>query len=214
MDYTKFNLDEWDRREHYLAFTNFATCAFSMTSEVDITGLIPWVKDKNYKFYPTMIYLVASVVNQFKEFQMDVRDGELIVWNQRNPCYTIFHKDKETFSSLWSDYDSDLELFISNYERDYQAYKNDSRYFPKGNIPPNLFYISAIPWVTFSSFNLHFPTIDMLYAPTFTMGKYFERDGCVILPIAIQIHHAVADGFHVARFFNTLQGDIRSLIQS
>jgi chloramphenicol O-acetyltransferase type A len=39
----------------------------------------------------------------------------------------------------------------------------------------------------------------------FTLGKYYPQDGKVLLPVAIQIHHAVCDGFHVARLFNELQ---------
>ena len=39
----------------------------------------------------------------------------------------------------------------------------------------------------------------------FTMGKYFERDGKRMLPLAIQVHHAVCDGYHVGLFVEKLQ---------
>ena len=44
--------------------------------------------------------------------------------------------------------------------------------------------------------------------PIFTMGKYFERDGKRLLPLAIQVHHAVCDGYHVGLFVETLQDQI------
>ena len=44
--------------------------------------------------------------------------------------------------------------------------------------------------------------------PIFTMGKYFERDGKRMLPLAIQVHHAVCDGYHVGMFVERLQGYI------
>jgi chloramphenicol O-acetyltransferase type A len=37
------------------------------------------------------------------------------------------------------------------------------------------------------------------------LGKYYEQDGKVLLPLAVQVHHSVCDGFHVARMFNELQ---------
>ncbi|HGH4633383.1 TPA: CatA-like O-acetyltransferase, partial [Enterobacter kobei] len=43
------------------------------------------------------------------------------------------------------------------------------------------------------------------FAPMFTLGKYYEQEGRVLLPLAVQVHHSVCDGFHVARFFNELQ---------
>ncbi|WP_307325883.1 CatA-like O-acetyltransferase [Microbacterium sp. SORGH_AS_0862] len=34
------------------------------------------------------------------------------------------------------------------------------------------------------------------------MGRYAEREGRLLLPLAVQIHHAVADGFHTALLIN------------
>ena len=41
--------------------------------------------------------------------------------------------------------------------------------------------------------------------PIFTMGKYQEENGRTLLPLAIQVHHGVCDGFHLCRFVNSLQ---------
>lgn len=38
-----------------------------------------------------------------------------------------------------------------------------------------------------------------------TLGKYYEEDGKILLPLAVQVHHAVCDGFHICRFVNELQ---------
>ena len=38
--------------------------------------------------------------------------------------------------------------------------------------------------------------------------KYFEREGKRMLPLAIQVHHAVCDGYHVGVFVERLQGYI------
>ena len=48
----------------------------------------------------------------------------------------------------------------------------------------------------------------VILLPIFTMGKYFERDGKRLLPLAIQVHHAVCDGYHVGVFVEKLQGYI------
>jgi chloramphenicol O-acetyltransferase type A len=43
------------------------------------------------------------------------------------------------------------------------------------------------------------------FAPMFTLGKYYTQGDKVLLPLAVQVHHAVCDGFHVARLINELQ---------
>ncbi|HHQ4522109.1 TPA: CatA-like O-acetyltransferase, partial [Aeromonas veronii] len=46
---------------------------------------------------------------------------------------------------------------------------------------------------------------DDYFAPVFTMAKFQQEDNRVLLPVSVQVHHAVCDGFHAARFINTLQ---------
>lgn len=36
------------------------------------------------------------------------------------PCYTIFHKDTETFLNIWTVYCKDYEEFCKMYENDLQ----------------------------------------------------------------------------------------------
>ncbi|MGL5477659.1 MAG: CatA-like O-acetyltransferase, partial [Clostridium sp.] len=37
------------------------------------------------------------------------------------------------------------------------------------------------------------------------MGKYYKENEKYLLPLAIQVSHAVCDGFHVCRLINELQ---------
>jgi len=52
---------------------------------------------------------------------------------------------------------------------------------------------------------MQFASLHNLFTPIVTLGKYFERDGKVYIPVAIQLHHAVCDGFHAGRFMTELQ---------
>lgn len=66
-----------------------------------------------------------------------------------------------------------------------------------------------IPWSTFEGFHLNLQKGYNYLTPIFTIGKYYEEEK-IILPLAIQVHHAVCDGFHVCRFVNELQDLINS----
>lgn len=203
--YKKVDIDKWNRKEHYEVFKTYAQCVFSMTTEVDITQLLAFTRKNGYKFYPVMIHAIAQVVNQYPEFRMAMKDGELVEWDKANPSYTIFHKETETFSSLWSIYEEDLDEFISNFDADQETFGDQLSYFPKGGLIENLFFISAIPWTTFTSFNIQLASIDHAFTPMFTLGKYTTAEEKTTVPVAIQVHHAICDGFHIARFMNKLQ---------
>lgn len=82
--------------------------------------------------------------------------------------------------------------------------------FGKPDVPDNCFTVSMIPCVSFEGFNLNLQKGYDYLLPIFTMGKYYEENGRILLPLAIQVHHAVCDGFHVCRFINELQELINS----
>lgn len=40
--------------------------------------------------------------------------------------------------------------------------------------------------------------------PIFTIGRYFEPDGRTVMPLAVHVHHASAEGFHTARLVDDI----------
>ena len=98
--------------------------------------------------------------------------------------------------------------FLKSYEEDSRKYSTSTRYAPKEGTPANSFNISMVPWVEFTNFNTNVFDDGKFLLPIFTMGKYFERDGKRLLPLAIQVHHAVCDGYHVGVFVEKLQSYI------
>jgi len=79
---------------------------------------------------------------------------------------------------------------------------------PKPNEPDNTFPVSMIPWESFEGFNLNLKNGYDYLLPIFTIGKFFSEAGRTMIPIAIQVHHAVCDGFHLCRFI----GELRKLL--
>ena len=75
----------------------------------------------------------------------------------------------------------------------------------------NFFDVSCLPWVKYSHFDVHVFDEGIFLAPVITWGKYEIEQGKYHLPLTMNIHHAVADGFHLSRFFIEVQELINSL---
>lgn len=79
-----------------------------MTIKLDITR----IKKENRKLYPAMLYYITTVVNRHEEFRTALnKNGEPGFYSEMFPSYTVFHKDTETFSELWTEYDLDYDTF-------------------------------------------------------------------------------------------------------
>jgi chloramphenicol O-acetyltransferase type A len=41
--------------------------------------------------------------------------------------------------------------------------------------------------------------------PILTIGKYFQREAQVWMPLAVQVHHGLVDGIHVGMLFKQVR---------
>ena len=207
MDYTIINRDTWERKEYFEHYLSAVPCTYSMTVKLDITN----IQQKGLKLYPTMLYLLTTVINQHEQFRMALNDrDELLLYANMEPCYTVFHKETETFSNIWTSYSSDYATFCNRYEEDIARYGNVKQFIAKPNTPENSFTVSMIPWTTFDAFNLNVSGFRYLI-PIFTIGKFFKESDHFYLPLAVQVHHAVCDGFHICCFINDVQSQINAM---
>ena len=148
----------------------------------------------------------TTILNRHEEFRTALdKNGQVGVFSEMLPCYTIFHKETETFSSIWTEFTADYTEFLQNYQKDIDAYGERKGMFAKPNPPENTFPVSMIPWTSFEGFNLNLKKGYDYLLPIFTFGKYYEDGGKYYIPLSIQVHHAVCDGFHVCRFLDELQ---------
>jgi chloramphenicol O-acetyltransferase type A len=62
-----------------------------------------------------------------------------------------------------------------------------------------------IPWSSFTAFNLNINNGGDFLLPIITGGKYSQIKAEWFLPVSLQIHHAVCDGYHASVFMNDFQ---------
>lgn len=101
-----------------------------------------------------------------------------------------------------------MKHFVNHIKRDIDEFGSINKMEAKPNTPNNTFPVSMIPWVSFKGFDLNLQKRYDYLLPIFTMGKYYEESGKYIIPLSIQAHHAVCDGFHLCRFINELKSFI------
>ena len=202
MAFQLIDIENWGRKEYYEHFIRDVVCTFSVTVNLDITCL------KGQRLYPAMIWLLTKTVNEMPEFRTSLTQQGLGIYDSMHPMYTTFNQESKTFSGIWSYYSPLYSTFLENYRADVAQYSKSTRYAPKEGTPENAFNISMVPWLEFTSVNLNVFDDGKYLLPIFTMGKFFQRDGKRLLPMAIQVHHAVCDGYHVGLFVEKLQANI------
>lgn len=66
MNFTRIDLNTWNRREHFALYRQQIKCGFSLTTKLDITASRTALTETGYKFYPLMIYLISRLLISFR----------------------------------------------------------------------------------------------------------------------------------------------------
>jgi chloramphenicol O-acetyltransferase type A len=202
MTFRPIDLAAYPRREHYEHFLHLRL-TYSATVSIDISALRLTAKERGIRIYPAQIWMLTTAADHVPEFRMD-RDenGNLGIWDHLEPLYTVMRDASTPFSGLWTPYIPKFGDFYRQCLAQIETYANGSL-LPQGAEPPNALNISSIPWIGFTGFHLHLTTDHLL--PILTIGRHTEQGGDTLMPLAIQVHHAVCDGYHLGRFVEQVQ---------
>ena len=204
MTFNQINRQTWKSNQYFENYMASQT-SFSMTVDIDITDLYEFLKEHHYKLYPALIFMTTKVVNNHIEFRTTFNsENKLGYWSKMLPSYTIFDSVSKEFYVRWleecSSFKEFHKLYLEKQEDSYE--KND---FSEEDMPENCIAISMIPWQSFTGFNLNINNNTNYLLPITTFGKHYIREDKRWLPVSIQVHHAVCDGYHASLFIEELQ---------
>ena len=211
MNYSIIDLNTWERGSLFKFYIDNMRIVMSLTADIDVAPLLAYARKNNLKFYSAMIWVVSRVINSHNEFKYGwSNEGDLIRWDYISPSYTVFNQEDESFTKFVTEYTDNLLDFCKRTVDDQRKNKCERAIIK--DRPQNFFDVSCLPWIRYKHFDVHVFDDGKFLAPVVTWGKYEAENNKVLMPLTMNIHHAVADGFHLSRFFNEVQALIDSLI--
>ena len=196
-------MQAWSRRNHFRLFNTFNHPHFSMCVNVDMTAFYPFVKRNGYSLTVSMVYVISRASNAIPEFRHRIRGDQVVEHEIVNPGFSILI-DKDLFSFCAVEYVENFSEFARRAEKKIADVK--AHLDLEGNPEKDeVLWMSPIPWVSFTSFSHPMPLHPADSIPRFAWGKYFQESDTLKMPLSVQGHHAVIDGIHMGRFYETLQ---------
>jgi len=197
------DLETWPRRDHFQHFSDFDYPHFSLCANVDLTTFHAAVKQRDLSFTVALVYVLARVANAVPEFRQRIRAGGVVEHEVVHPSVTIL-TEGDLFSFCQIDYVADFPAFAAGAAgRIARVKTNATLKDPPGR--DDLLFMTAIPWVSFTSLMhpLRLHPADSI--PRFAWGKFFRDGEIVKMPLSVQGHHALMDGIHAGRFYAEVQ---------
>jgi len=196
------NLETWPRREHYEVFSTWEYPHFSMCANVDLGVFYPYLKQHGISFNVAIVYIISRAANAIPEFRRRIREGKAVEHETIHPSTTILTKD-DLFSFCTIEYSEDFSLFAGRAADQIACIQEQPTL--KDPDRDDLIYMTAIPWVSFTSFMHPLKLNPADSVPRFAWGKFFMQSESLKMPLSVQGHHALMDGIHMGRFYAIVQ---------
>ena len=202
---TLLDIENWQRKEHFHFFRKMDEPFFGLTVTIDCTKAYQISKEFNTSFFIYYLYKTLVAVNSIEAFRYRIEDDSVFVYERIDGSATI-GRDDGSFGFSLIEFDPDYSVFSSNALVEMERVKNTPGLFTRAFDQDNLIHFSAIPWVDFTSIS-HARSYSFADScPKISFGKMtVSADGKRTMPMAVFVHHGLADGFHIGQFVDCFQ---------
>ena len=207
MNYNLIDTEKWKRKDQYDFFKSFDQPFFNVTANVDVSSFLTYTKKNKLPFFYCTLYAILKVCNEIPEFRYRINENDVFDYHRINAGVTIL-KDDNTFIYGSINYKPDLHEFVVQAKEMVAEQKQSKGFLPHDR--KDLSFVSAIPWVSFTGFVHARKSSKNDSVPRFVIGKFFKEKDKLQLPVSVEVHHALADGFHIGQFFEKLQIEFNS----
>ena len=190
-----------------------------------ITGNYPAAWEQIKDVHDLRFDPVYNVIFSRKGSSVEIKDNVLLDYDSisRKECYRyIIFKNDEFDFLLKSENNAGVQDYITDGLETWFCYadpqteqdvikkcdgmvRSHSLFNSDERRTDAILQLSHIPWIPFTHISHTISLNKNDSVPRLSWGKYYERDGRILLPYSVQVHHAFADGIHIARFRDALE---------
>ena len=206
----KHIINTWERKENYEFFLGFQNPTISITSEVECAGAKARAKAAGESFFLHYLYAVLRAVNEIPEFRFRIdAEGRVVYFDHVDMLTPIKVKENGRFFTIRLPWNTDFQTFYTTAK----AIINDID--PNGNPYDmekvggkdllDVILLSATPDLYFTSLTCTQEHRHGSNYPLMNAGKAILKEGKLVMPIAMTIHHGFIDGHHLSLFYKKVE---------
>ena len=204
--YTTINQDAWKRKSTFDYFRQFELPFFNITANIEVTALKSFCDRKGYSFFLASLFFAMKAANDIDAFKQRIRGQDIIQYENVRIGSTIQYEN-QSFGFCYFPFLESVDEFEAEGKRLLNIALSAKDFSPKDG-DDDLLHFSVIPWLHFKGLQ-HARRIGQEDSiPKIVYGKYQQQEESLLMPVNVEVHHALADGYHVGLFFEILQGYI------
>jgi len=192
------DIKTWNRRQHFEHFKALANPFFTVTIPFNVSKAYDFSKKNKVSFFGKYLHDCMKAINDVENFRYRILDDKVVDFEVIHASATISRED-HTFGFSFIEYDEDLNVFIKNLEKEKNRIQNTNELYPPKN-GLDCIHCSAMPWFDFTG---HKEPVSgkQESIPELAFGKVVNGR----MNVAVNVNHALVDGYHVGLFAKKFQ---------
>jgi chloramphenicol O-acetyltransferase type A len=194
----------WARRDLFEFFRVYDNPYFNVCTRVDVTHLLALLRRRpSISVSLAYHYFALRVANGIEPFRYRLQNGKVLIHDVIHGGTTVLLPN-ETFTFAYFDFTGEFDKFIDEAQQAVDKVKTGDCPF-RATSSDDLIHFTTLPWLAFTSFShaRNWRTEDSV--PKIAFGKFVMENERTLLPISVEVHHALMDGLHVGRFLIGLE---------
>lgn len=198
----KIDLETWERRASFDFFKSFTEPYHGVCLRADCTETYNYAKDHRLSVFLSLLHRSLVAAHEVENFKTRLVGGTVWSYELINGGSAV-GRENGTIGLGHYQFRPQIDEFVREaaIEVDRVRQRDDIERYPEAN----LIRYSVLPWFDFTSISHARDFSHEDSAPRITFGKITEADGRRTMPVSIHVHHALADGLHVAQFVERFQ---------
>ena len=205
------DLKNWKRKSQYEFFKTYEDPFFNITSNIEVANLYKYCKKHDLSFSLACLYVAIKCINEVPEFKLRIKNDTIYQFETVNIGATILNDDN-TFSFCDFPYQSTIFEFDTVGKQVIGNHKKGIKFNPQEN-ELAIVHCSTLPWISFTSIkHARKGNEGGKGIPKIVFGKLFTENEIKKIPFSVEVHHALADGFHVGLLLDKMQQYVFELV--
>ena len=220
---TIINYNTWERRNNFEFFKQYLNPFITITSEADCTEALQRSKETGTSFFLRYLYAILRAVNEIPELRYRIEKSEddshkeiIVLYKTISVITPIrvgengrFHSVKIPYNKNFGKFYKTAREIIADIPAETDPYAAENEMKSGANKFLDIVLVSAIPELYFTSVTCTQHHRNGADKPLINVGKAVPKEGRMVMPVAVSFHHGLADGYHIALFFDKVNAYLK-----
>ena len=193
--------ENFSRREQLDFYSGFDNPTVNIAALVESEDFVTPAKRHGYPPFAVILHALAQASLDIDEFRFRIMDDTVYRVDRVIASYATMGKDGNVNFSA-AEYSADWPVFLDRYLMDKVITAAADALRKDAMDHRDYLFATCLPWLRFTAIQHPTGRFNDSSIPAVAVGKFGFGPNKVDFPLSVQVHHGLADGVHIARYFD------------